>query len=81
MATVTSCPHCQANEIYHHRVEARGGQGPDLLPGIGEWFDYGKFDLYICAKCGHIQFFLQSDRLDQLRENWEKVRTRLERHE
>jgi predicted nucleic-acid-binding Zn-ribbon protein len=80
MATVTSCPHCRGNEIYHHRVDARGEQ-IDLLPGIGGWFDYGKFDIYICAKCGHAQFFLESDSLRQLREKWEKVRTRLERHE
>ena len=60
-------------------MRERRGEAPDGYRDI--WFDYGKFELYICAGCGHIQFFVQPDRLEQLRENWEKVRTRLERHE
>jgi len=79
MAVVTFCPHCKGEEIYHQRVQARGERGPDLLPGIGEWFAYGEFDLYVCAGCGHAQFFVTPDRLDQLRDNWEKVETRLRR--
>ncbi len=72
MAIVTSCKHCGGSEIYHQRVQARG-QDIDLLPGVGAVFSYGKFDLYACADCGHTQFFVQSDRLNQVRENWEKV--------
>jgi len=80
MATVTCCPHCKSSDIYRTRAEARG-EDIDLLPGVGAWFDYGKFDIYVCGQCGHTQFFVQEDRLEQLRQNWEKVRTRLERHE
>ena len=80
MAVVTFCPHCRGVDIRFRQVNAKG-EGVDLLPGVGDWRSVGKFDLYVCADCGHTQFFAQSDRLDQIREKWEKVETRLERHE
>lgn len=80
MATVTYCPHCKSDDIYHRRVAARG-EGIDLLQGIGDWRHVGHFDIYACGQCGHAQFFVQEDRLEQLRKNWQKVQTRLERHE
>lgn len=74
MAIVTSCKHCGGSDIYHQRVVARNrDMDMDLLPGVGDWGGFGKFDLYACADCGYTQFFVQSDRLDQVRENWEKV--------
>ena len=80
MAVVSFCPHCRGTEIYHEEVVAHQGN-MDLLPGIGSFLSFGRFDVYACAGCGHVQLFIQSDRLDQLRENWDKVETRLERHE
>jgi hypothetical protein len=81
MATVTFCPHCRGTDIYHRQVDASGSYGPDLLPDIGGWLDNGHFDLYVCGSCGHAQFFVESDRLEQVRKKWEKVETRLTRHE
>ena len=79
MRTVTCCPHCRGDRIYHQRVTARH-EGFDLLPGIGEIFHVGEFDLYACADCGNVQFFIIEEFLDKIPDNWEKVQTRLERH-
>ena len=44
-------------------------------------FHLGEFDIYACADCGNVQFFIADDLLDKIPENWEKVETRLRRHE
>lgn len=80
MRTIIQCPHCKGDKLYHQRVTAREGQF-DLLPGIGEAFRYGEFDLYACADCGHLDFFVAEDQVEMIAENWDKVTTRLGRHE
>ena len=38
--------------------------GPNLLPGVGGFFG-GKFDVYVCASCGHTAFFVRDKHLKE----------------
>jgi len=52
------CPECGSRGIYTTQVAARGGYGPDLLPGVHPWYRTGKLDVYVCGKCGYYQLFV-----------------------
>jgi predicted nucleic-acid-binding Zn-ribbon protein len=51
------CPHCQSKSLYEANANARGGYGPDLLPGLGEIFHSATFRVVVCSECGATQFF------------------------
>lgn len=68
-----SCPECGGIEIYTKAVGATGGYGPDLLPGVGGFFSKKQFELYICAKCGHTQFFVPEKWLQDIREKYQRA--------
>lgn len=63
-----TCRVCGGTEHYSEVVNARGGNGPDLLP-IGGIFSSPKFRIVVCGGCGHIEWFVMEKHL-------EKVRTR-----
>jgi hypothetical protein len=52
------------------RVNARGGYGPNLLPGVGDWLTGGQFDLCICAACGFVRTFVPENLLPDVREKY-----------
>lgn len=67
MAT-QQCPECDGIEFYSREVSAKGGYGPDLLPGAGPiLFGGPKFRLCICARCGYVKWFVPERYLDDIK--------------
>ena len=63
------CPECGGGEFYSSEVTAKGGYGPDLLPGIGWcWFPTrAKFRLCVCGHCGYVKWFVPQRFLDDIK--------------
>jgi hypothetical protein len=55
------CGECGGSKIRMTRVSAGGGYAPDLLPGAHSWWKSGKLEIYVCCKCGHLQYFVPDD--------------------
>ena len=54
----TRCPNCGGARLFTRRVESAGGYGPHLLAGLNASFWRSpKFDVVLCADCGHTLFF------------------------
>ncbi|MCL4275536.1 MAG: hypothetical protein QY328_11830 [Anaerolineales bacterium] len=68
------CPECGNDEIYAKTVGARGGYGPDLLPGVGGFWAGGKFEIYVCGKCGYSQFYVPQKLLSDVKENFTRMK-------
>jgi predicted nucleic-acid-binding Zn-ribbon protein len=51
------CPHCGSTSLYQAQANAKGGYGPDLLPGLGGFWLGAKFRVVLCSECGATQFF------------------------
>lgn len=66
------CPECGSDEIYAKVVNAVGGYGPNLLPGVGGFWG-GKFEIYVCGKCGHSQFYVPENMLGDVRKNFTQI--------
>ncbi len=56
---VTGCPHCKIDLDYLGKK--RFYEGGHLTPILaGELFvERENFDLYVCSRCGHVEFFLE----------------------
>ena len=61
MKKTRQCGECQSSSIYTTTISSGGGYAPDLLPGTQPWYSAGKVEIYICTKCGHLQFFVPDD--------------------
>jgi hypothetical protein len=55
------CGECGGTNIRTTTVSAGGGYAPDLLPGAHSWWKSGTLEVFVCAACGHFQFFVPSD--------------------
>lgn len=53
----TTCNHCGGADVYTTQIHANGGYETRLLPGLGSLFSFAKFDVVLCASCGHYQMF------------------------
>jgi predicted nucleic-acid-binding Zn-ribbon protein len=51
------CPHCDSTSLYESQANARGGYGPDLLPGLSAIWQSATFRVVVCSECGATQFF------------------------
>lgn len=73
---MNKCGSCGGSSIYQtSSVAARGGHGPDLLPGLGRFFSAPKLKVYVCSDCGYVSFFAEQDARDQLASShkWKRV--------
>jgi predicted nucleic-acid-binding Zn-ribbon protein len=53
----SKCSNCGGENLYRTEgVSARGGYGPNLLPGLGAFWSGARFDVTVCADCGLTQF-------------------------
>lgn len=76
MATTKSCPECGSGNLYSYNdISARGGYGPDLLPGAGGVFTSPKMNAVVCKDCGLIRYYASQDTLKKLMEKgkWNRV--------
>jgi len=69
MKHTKKCSECNGSEIYTTKVGAGGGYAPDLLPGAHPWWRGGKFEVYVCGKCGYYQFFVPEEALRKIKQN------------
>ena len=53
------CPECDGRNLYTTSVVSAGGHGPVLLPGLGGFLRFAKFDVVVCSDCGLTRFFAE----------------------
>lgn len=73
----TICPECHGDNLYTHGgISARGGYGPDLLPGAGGIFASAKMRSIVCRDCGLIRFYAGNEALERItpENGWRKTR-------
>ena len=68
MKLTKKCSECHNSEIYTTTVVAAGGYAPDMLPGTHPWWSGAHFEVYVCGKCGHYQFFVPPDSLAKIKQ-------------
>ena len=71
MKNTKRCNECEGTNIRTTTVSAGGGYAPDLLPGTHRWWKTGTLEVFVCATCGHFQFFVPSDILPGVIESHE----------
>lgn len=60
MADRTTCPECGSRELFAPRKPvSAGGHDPNLLPGLGKWYEAAKFELVVCADCGLTRYYAE----------------------
>ncbi|MCB9881089.1 MAG: hypothetical protein H6834_04805 [Planctomycetes bacterium] len=72
-----TCLSCGSTDLWRTTTPANGGYGPALLPSLGALFKSAKFDLVLCADCGHVAFYADKDALQRLKEKKPKRWTRV----
>lgn len=76
MASNPTCPECSGpNLVSHGGIDARGGYGPDLLPGASGVFRSAKMRVVVCKDCGSVRFFATQETLEKIRADsgWQRV--------
>lgn len=62
MSSRSECPECNSRDLYSHGgVSARGGYGPDLLPGTSGVFSTAKMRAVVCKGCGLVRFYASTE--------------------
>ena len=76
MSSSKQCPECESTHLHvHGDISARGGYGPDLLPGTSGVFTNAKMKAIVCKDCGLVRFFAQRDTLAKLSSDkgWQRL--------
>ncbi len=74
--TATTCPECKGTNLYAQSgINARGGYGPDLLPGAGSLFSSAKMRSVVCHDCGLVRFYASDEALARITpaNGWRKL--------
>lgn len=67
MRNESACPECGSRDLHSHGgIAARGGYGPDLLPGLGTLFNSAKMRAVVCKGCGLVRFYATGDALKRV---------------
>ena len=71
----TQCLHCGGDQLYSTDTNAAGGYGPNLLPGLGGYFQGATIQVVVCRDCGWTQFFASKPALEKLEQasGWRKI--------
>ena len=70
------CPECRGDNLYTHGgISARGGYGPDLLPGASGVFASAKMRSVVCRDCGLVRFYASDEALARITpaNGWRKL--------
>ncbi len=76
MPNQKSCPECGSHDLLMHGdIPARGGYGPDLLPGAGSVFTSPKMRAVVCKDCGLIHYYATQETLQKIVEKgqWNRL--------
>ena len=67
MAIAKNCPECNGTNLFSHGgIQARGGYGPDLLPGTSGIFASAKMVTVVCKDCGLIRFYASQEAIGKI---------------
>jgi hypothetical protein len=71
----SKCLRCGSPQLFTRRVNAGGSHGPSLLPGLGGFLRYAKFDVVICADCGRCELFADEEAKQKVvsSHNWRRL--------
>jgi predicted nucleic-acid-binding Zn-ribbon protein len=70
-----TCPECGRQNTFTTITSAGGGYGPMLLPNLGGFMRFPKFEVVVCADCGLTRFYAVAEaraRLPTTR-NWRRA--------
>jgi hypothetical protein len=76
MHDVTPCPSCEGRDLFQGpSFGARGGHGPDLLPGLSRLLKAARLVPVVCRDCGLARFFVDAEARARLVEakKWKRV--------
>ncbi len=76
MSTHKQCPECGSSETYEHGdVSAKGGNGPDLLPGASGFFKTAKLRVVVCKSCGFVRLYASQAALTKIttEHGWQRL--------
>jgi predicted nucleic-acid-binding Zn-ribbon protein len=65
MNGLRKCPECESHALYITKVSSAGHR-MRLLPGLGGFLRYPKFDLIICSNCGLTRFYAEASAREKL---------------
>lgn len=60
------CQACGQSDLLATKTSAKGGYGPDLLPGTGI-FKGANFQVVVCTECGFVHFYVHPDDLHKVK--------------
>jgi hypothetical protein len=60
------CPECGGHQLYETQTGARGGYGPNLLPGLGRFLTGAKMNVVLCETCGLFRLYADGRGLEKL---------------
>jgi predicted nucleic-acid-binding Zn-ribbon protein len=64
------CPECGNTNLYRSdNVSSGGGDAPNYLPGLGNFFNSAKFRMVVCQDCGLTRFFAAREALSKISES------------
>ena len=69
MNDVSACPNCGGKTHTAVPRRARGGHGPNYLPGSGRILRAARFTLVVCRDCGLTRFFAAKEARAKLKES------------
>ncbi len=70
---VKDCPNCGSTDLRIAMADATGGEGPDLLPGVGGFFRRAKFAVVVCCGCGLTRFFVPEEEIEKVSALWKPL--------
>ncbi len=76
MDHLVPCPGCGGRTVYRSEdVDAGGGHGADLLPGLGKFVTSAKFVVVVCRDCGLTRLYAQPEARAKLKDSkkWKLV--------
>lgn len=76
MTTQKNCPECDGTHLYvHGDISAKGGYGPDLLPGTSGIFISAKMKAVVCKDCGLIRYYASQEALAKVTNDhgWQRL--------
>jgi predicted nucleic-acid-binding Zn-ribbon protein len=63
-SNMKECPECGSGELYvHGGILARGGYGPDLLPGTSKLLSPAQLKCVVCKSCGLVRYYAGQEAL------------------
>jgi hypothetical protein len=67
MADREACVECGAKSLFvSPAAAANGGQGPELLRGLGGWLSRAKMRVVVCKACGLMRLYAEDEACDRL---------------